>query len=126
MSSLASIPLVGFDDRLSPLVLDGSPLSLEAIASAASGARRVTLAPEAVTRVAASRAVIERILATGQSVYGVNTGFGKLADLRIPADKLAQLQTTSCAATLAALATPSASASPAPCFCCAPMSSPKD
>ena len=93
MSSLASIPLVGFDDRLSPLVLDGSPLSLEAIASAASGARRVTLAPEAVTRVAASRAVIERILATGQSVYGVNTGFGKLADLRIPADKLAQLQT---------------------------------
>ncbi len=42
---------------------------------------------------AASRATIEDILAAGQTVYGVNTGFGKLSDVRIPADKLAQLQT---------------------------------
>ena len=37
--------------------------------------------------------MIEQILATGETVYGVNTGFGKLADVRIPADRLAQLQT---------------------------------
>jgi histidine ammonia-lyase len=37
--------------------------------------------------------LIEQILADGKTVYGVNTGFGKLSDVRIPADKLAQLQT---------------------------------
>ena len=36
--------------------------------------------------------LIESILAAGETVYGVNTGFGKLADVRIPADKLAELQ----------------------------------
>jgi histidine ammonia-lyase len=42
---------------------------------------------------AASRATIESILAAGQTVYGVNTGFGKLSDVRIPPESLAQLQT---------------------------------
>jgi len=37
--------------------------------------------------------LIEQILATGETVYGVNTGFGKLSDVSVPADKLAQLQT---------------------------------
>ena len=41
----------------------------------------------------ASRELIEGILAAGQTVYGVNTGFGKLSDVRIPAGSLAQLQT---------------------------------
>lgn len=46
-----------------------------------------------MTRMTASRATIEEILAAGQTVYGVNTGFGKLSDVRIPSDSLAQLQT---------------------------------
>jgi len=41
----------------------------------------------------ASRAMIEGILAAGQTVYGVNTGFGKLSDVSIPSRSLAQLQT---------------------------------
>jgi histidine ammonia-lyase len=36
--------------------------------------------------------LIEEILAAGQTVYGVNTGFGKLSDVRIPPEKLAELQ----------------------------------
>jgi histidine ammonia-lyase len=76
-----------------PLLLDGSPLTLSEIESVAAGLCPVTLAPEAHARVVHSRRVIEQILATGQTVYGVNTGFGKLADVSIPADKLAQLQT---------------------------------
>jgi histidine ammonia-lyase len=36
--------------------------------------------------------LIEQILAAGQTVYGVNTGFGKLSDVRIPDESLAQLQ----------------------------------
>ena len=52
----------------------------------------VAVAPAAWGRVADSRALIEEILGAGQTVYGVNTGFGKLSDVRIPAEKLAELQ----------------------------------
>lgn len=44
-------------------------------------------------RVAASAAVVERIVAGGATVYGVNTGFGSLANTRIPDERLAELQT---------------------------------
>ena len=81
-----------------PLVLDGRQLTLAEIESVAvldeeNKHRSVFIAPEAITRVARSREVIESILETGRTVYGVNTGFGKLADVRIPAEHLAQLQT---------------------------------
>jgi histidine ammonia-lyase len=75
------------------LVLNGNPLSIAEIESVAVQHRSVAIASEALTRVAQSRQVIEQILNTGQTVYGVNTGFGKLADVRIPAHSLAQLQT---------------------------------
>jgi histidine ammonia-lyase len=44
-------------------------------------------------RVANSAASVERIVAGGETVYGVNTGFGLLANTRIPAERLAELQT---------------------------------
>jgi histidine ammonia-lyase len=44
-------------------------------------------------RVANAAASIDRIVAGGETVYGVNTGFGLLANTRIPADRLAELQT---------------------------------
>src|SRR5436190_23539616 len=44
-------------------------------------------------RVAASAASVERIVAGGETVYGVNTGFGMLANTRIPQERLAELQT---------------------------------
>ena len=47
----------------------------------------------AMQRVADSAAAVERIVAGGETVYGVNTGFGLLANTRIPADRLAELQT---------------------------------
>jgi len=75
------------------LLLDGQSLTLADIESVALAARPVALAPGALARTNASRALIERILAEGQTVYGVNTGFGKLADVRIPDGSLAQLQT---------------------------------
>jgi histidine ammonia-lyase len=43
-------------------------------------------------RVAAAAASVERIVAGGETVYGVNTGFGSLANTRIPDDRLAELQ----------------------------------
>jgi histidine ammonia-lyase len=43
-------------------------------------------------RVASSAEVVDRIVAGGDTVYGVNTGFGLLANTRIPAGRLAELQ----------------------------------
>ncbi|MGB3847170.1 MAG: histidine ammonia-lyase [Sphingopyxis sp.] len=52
----------------------------------------VRLAPECRAAIAASAAAVERILARGAAVYGINTGFGKLAAVRIEADDLETLQ----------------------------------
>ena len=46
----------------------------------------------ALQRVAAAAASVDRIVAGGETVYGVNTGFGSLANTRIPAGRLAELQ----------------------------------
>lgn len=78
---------------MNSLALNGEPLTLDEIEAVALGRCRVTIAAEALVRVAESRGLIERILAAGETVYGVNTGFGKLSDVRIPGDRLAQLQT---------------------------------
>ena len=74
------------------VILNGQALTLAEIEAVALGGCRVEVAAEALVRVAESRGLIERILAAGETVYGVNTGFGKLADVRIPAEKLAELQ----------------------------------
>ena len=52
----------------------------------------MALCSEARARIAASRAQIERIVAEGRTVYGVTTGFGKLANVRIEAHDVRQLQ----------------------------------
>jgi histidine ammonia-lyase len=44
-------------------------------------------------RVSEAAASVDRIVAGGETVYGVNTGFGLLASTRIPDDRLAELQT---------------------------------
>ncbi|HEX8130601.1 MAG TPA: histidine ammonia-lyase [Pyrinomonadaceae bacterium] len=74
------------------LELNGQSLSLEQIAEVARGAERVRLADSARARVEASRALVERIVAEGRVVYGVNTGFGKLSDYSIPREELRELQ----------------------------------
>ncbi|MEM1032563.1 MAG: histidine ammonia-lyase [Myxococcota bacterium] len=53
---------------------------------------RFEIAPEAHDRVAHGARVLERRIAAGDVLYGVNTGFGKLANVRIDDDKLAELQ----------------------------------
>ena len=75
------------------LILEGQPLTLAEIEAVALDGCAVEIAPEALARVAASRALIEEILAAGETVYGVNTGFGKLSDVSIPHESLAELQT---------------------------------
>jgi len=77
--------------------LDGETLSLKEVEAFLEGdahGRRVpiTVAPGSRARVEKCRAAIERILAEGQTVYGVNTGFGRLADVSIPPHDIRALQ----------------------------------
>ncbi|HEY3628661.1 MAG TPA: histidine ammonia-lyase [Terracidiphilus sp.] len=78
---------------MEPLNLNGRSLTLAEIEAVSLFHRRAEIAPEARARMAASRGTIEKILDAGETVYGVNTGFGKLSDVRIAHESLAQLQT---------------------------------
>jgi histidine ammonia-lyase len=74
------------------VLLDGHSLTLDALERIARDREPVAIAPEAAARVRASRAVVVDHLARATPVYGVNTGFGALADVAIPAGQLAALQ----------------------------------
>src|SRR5205823_8248407 len=72
--------------------LNGSPLSLDEIAAVANGHESVQIAASVRPRILASRKVVDDIVTREAGVYGVNTGFGKLADVRIPRDEIGALQ----------------------------------
>jgi histidine ammonia-lyase len=75
-----------------PVVLDGGGLTLEQVAEVARNFRKVELAREAKEAMTKSRALVDRWVAEGEPIYGVNTGFGSLQDVTIPSDKVEQLQ----------------------------------
>jgi histidine ammonia-lyase len=66
--------------------------SLETLEAVARGERKAALPPSAMRKVASSRGALEKILSSGAPVYGVNTGFGELASVRISSDRLATVQ----------------------------------
>jgi len=72
--------------------LDGGRLAIEDVVSVAVGRAAAEIAPEAIERMNRSRAVVERLAAGDAPVYGVNTGVGLLADVRVPPADLEQLQ----------------------------------
>jgi histidine ammonia-lyase len=72
--------------------LSGQALSLSEIAAVAHGDERIQIASAARKRMGASRKVINDIVTRDAVVYGVNTGFGKLADVRIPHEEIGALQ----------------------------------
>ena len=77
---------------MAALQLTGEDLTFEDLQEVVFRGREAALAPPARARVEASRAVVERLLASGTTAYGVNTGFGELASVRIPPDQVRQLQ----------------------------------
>ena len=74
------------------LLLSGQPLTLEDIAQVALHHQPVSLDPAALPRIQASRAVVDSLLARGETAYGINTGFGKLSDVHIPPGEVQTLQ----------------------------------
>lgn len=79
-------------DAMSNLELEGQQLSLNEIVAVAVQGRTVSIARGAYPKMDASRSVVESLLARGETAYGINTGFGKLSDVRIGPDELEALQ----------------------------------
>ena len=69
----------------------GGALTLADVVAVARGAA-VEFPDDARARVEAARAVVERAIASGDTIYGVTTGFGSLADVRIDPSQAAALQ----------------------------------
>src|SRR5438477_459373 len=75
-----------------PITLDGHSLSIADVVAVARHAAPVAIAPQALVSVGASRRAVESAVARGDTIYGVNTGFGKLAHVRIKPDQVRELQ----------------------------------
>lgn len=74
------------------VVITGDSLTLDDLLAIADRREEVTLAPEAARRVEEARGLVERAAGSDAPVYGVNTGFGSLAEVRIPRAQLEVLQ----------------------------------
>jgi histidine ammonia-lyase len=74
------------------IALSGNELTFEQLHDVALRGEAVNLAPAAIERMNASREVVDRLVASGATAYGINTGFGKLATVRISTQQVRQLQ----------------------------------
>ena len=74
------------------IVLSGNKLTFSQLYAVALNHETVSLSPDAIARMKASRAVVDQLVASGKTAYGVNTGFGKLASVRISSEQVRQLQ----------------------------------
>src|SRR5207249_3390926 len=75
-----------------PVTLDGHSLSIADVVAVARQHAAVALDTKALAAVAQSRKAVEAAVARGATIYGVNTGFGKLAHVRIPPEQARQPQ----------------------------------
>ncbi len=74
------------------ILLTGSDLTLEQLLAIADLGEAVGIADEAARRVRASRAVVDRKALGDEPVYGINTGFGSFAEVKVAPDALEALQ----------------------------------
>jgi histidine ammonia-lyase len=73
------------------MILDGEHLDIDRVVAVAAG-EPASLGETAAERMRRSREAVERMAAGGEPVYGVNTGVGLLADVRVPPAELQALQ----------------------------------
>lgn len=74
------------------LLLDGEHLTIAQVRAVAEGREKVSLSPSAIDKMRRSRDPVERLASGDDPIYGVNTGVGLLADVRIAREELDQLQ----------------------------------
>jgi histidine ammonia-lyase len=70
-----------------PVILTGRDLTLDEVTRVARSNDRVTLAPEAIERMAATRSIVEQALRSGKRIYGLTTGVGARRDVDVTADE---------------------------------------
>ncbi len=78
--------------KLSKITLDGVSLTIEQLLEISREASPVSVSDEALGKVEAGRKIVERVTRSGKTAYGINTGFGKLADRKIGNKDLDELQ----------------------------------
>ena len=74
------------------LTIDNQLVGLTELRTAWQGPIKVAIGGDARRRISESNELIDEVVAGGEQIYGVNTGFGQLAQVRIDDDELAQLQ----------------------------------
>ena len=74
------------------ITLTPGAVNLAVLRHVHAGGVRLALDPAARAGLVAAQARVRRIVEAGEVVYGINTGFGKLAQTIIPAERLAELQ----------------------------------
>ncbi|HVX41646.1 MAG TPA: histidine ammonia-lyase [Gemmatimonadaceae bacterium] len=72
--------------------IDGNSLTLDQVADVASGRALAALMPYSRARALGARRIVQDIVDQRAVVYGVTTGFGKLSEISIPPERLAELQ----------------------------------
>ena len=75
------------------VAVDGTPKTIQEIARVALDKEAVEIASGAWEKMCASREIIDNIVSQDARVYGVNTGFGKFADVAISVENIRKLQT---------------------------------
>lgn len=75
-----------------PFILVPGSLDLESIRHLVQNERQIKLADQAYQKIERSYQTLKTLLAEGNTIYGVNTGFGVLANKKIPKENLQQLQ----------------------------------
>jgi len=74
------------------VTLTGNDLTFDRLHAVALRHAQVALHPLAIERMNASRSVVDKLVGSGATAYGINTGFGKLASVRISSEQVQRLQ----------------------------------
>ena len=74
------------------ILLNGNDLTFDQLYRVALHGDAVSLSPTAIERMNSSRSVVDHLVASGATAYGINTGFGKLASVRISPEQVRTLQ----------------------------------
>ena len=71
------------------VTLNGESLKIEQVVAVARFGAKVSLSPSTFARIDASRALVDRIVKEGRTVYGISTGFGEFSKITISSDRSA-------------------------------------
>jgi len=76
----------------SVLTIDGSDLAIEDVVGVARNDVKVKLSREAIARMKASRAIVEKLIAKKEKIYGVSTGIGELSNVILTPEQVKEFQ----------------------------------